>query len=230
MRMRKVLWGTMAAVAVAVATAGCGDPSPGRYLTALAQTPRPTAAPSLAPETATPAATPFPTPVPGRTPNPSGGNPLAPPPPAPTPAAQGRPSATIRGTTFRLEVARTVDEQRVGLSGRDALAQDAGMLFPQARDLVPSFWMRGMRISLDFIWITSGCTVAEVTANVPPPAPGTSDSNLPIYSPGSAMRYVLELNAGVAARVGIAPGAAVRFAGAADLGCVGPAGATLLVG
>ena len=123
-----------------------------------------------------------------------------------------------------------MDEQRQGLSGRDALAQDAGMLFPQPRDLVPSFWMRGMRISLDFIWISSRCTVAEVTANVPPPAPGTSDSNLPIYSPGSAVRYVLEVSAGAAARAGIAPGAAVRFAWAADLGCLGPAATTVLAG
>lgn len=225
MGMRTMLLGTFALVTT-LATAGCGDPSPGRYLTALAQTPRPTAAPSLAPETATPVPTPFPTGAPLLPPRPGPQPTLTP----PAPSAQGGPSATIRGTTFRLEVARTVSEQQQGLSGRDALAQDAGMLFPQPRDLVPSFWMRRMRISLDLIWITSGCTVAEVTANVPPPAPGASDSNLPIYSPGSAVRYVLEVQAGAAARAGIVPGAAVRFAGAADLGCVGPAAVTLLVG
>ena len=87
------------------------------------------------------------------------------------------------------------------------------MLFIFESGTVSSFWMRGMRIALDFVWISSGCEVAGVTAGVPPPEPGTADSDLPIYTSPAPAAYVFEVNAGEVAALGIEVGDLVRFSG-----------------
>lgn len=109
------------------------------------------------------------------------------------------------------EVARTEEERQLGLGRRDELASDGGMLFTFAEDAQHTFWMRGMRFPLDFVWIAADGTVAEITANVPPPGPDTPDSDLQLFQPGVPVRYVLEVNAGVAAEGAVAVGDAVTF-------------------
>ena len=108
-------------------------------------------------------------------------------------------------------MARTGAEQARGLSGRPELAPQTGMLFPQSRDITASFWMRGMLISLDFVWIGSDCRVADLTQDVPPPDDPEQNTNLPIYSPSVPVRYIFEINAGEVAAFGIEIGDEVRF-------------------
>ena len=117
----------------------------------------------------------------------------------------------IAGVTFELELALSPAEQAQGLSDRDSLAAGSGMLFPQRRSQVPTFWMRRMRFPLDFAWIGANCTVLDVTEDVPPPAPGTPDNNLPLYSPPVRVLYVLELNAGELSESGLGVGDEVMF-------------------
>ncbi len=124
-----------------------------------------------------------------------------------TPAA----AIFVGETRFTVEVARTSTEQRIGLSGRDQLAAGTGMLFPQRTERIASFWMRGMLISLDFLWIGGDCRVRDVTLDVPPPDDPNQSVNLPIYSPSSLVLYVLEVNAGDVQASGITIGDAVRF-------------------
>ena len=112
---------------------------------------------------------------------------------------------------FTIEVAGTTTEQRIGLSGRDHLAAGTGMLFPQRSERIVSFWMRGMLIPLDFLWVGGDCRLRDVTLNVPPPDDPNQSVNLPIYSPSSPVLYVLEVNAGDVRASGIAIGDAVRF-------------------
>ncbi|MGB2695882.1 MAG: DUF192 domain-containing protein [Dehalococcoidia bacterium] len=109
------------------------------------------------------------------------------------------------------EVARTEQERQLGLGGRDQLARHGGMLFTFTEDARHTFWMRGMRFPLDFIWIAADGTVAEITANVPPPGAGTPDSDLQLLQPVVPVRYVLEVNAGVVAAGAVAVGDAVTF-------------------
>jgi uncharacterized membrane protein (UPF0127 family) len=121
--------------------------------------------------------------------------------------------APARGTVLqvgdasvRVEVAADEASRERGLSGRDALAPDAGMLFVLAGDR-PAFWMRGMRFPLDIVWI-DGRRVVDVTANVPPPT--AAAGTLPTYSPRRPANRALEVNAGWAARHGVRRGDAVR--------------------
>lgn len=137
--------------------------------------------------------------------------------PAPTP------TITVGTSTYRVEVARTPDQQALGLGQRDSLPLGAGMLFPEERERTPAFWMKGMRFALDFVWIGANCTVADLTVNVPPPE-SPSQTNLPIYSPSKPVLYVFEINAGQVAAKGLKVGDAVRFdgSGMSDLGCFRP--------
>jgi uncharacterized membrane protein (UPF0127 family) len=134
-----------------------------------------------------------------------------------TPAATSAPTAsaetvtvTFPGGELDVELADTPDERALGLGGRDALAVDAGMLFDLGSTRVPSFSMRGMRFPLDMIWIAEDGEIVAVTADVPH-EPGAPDSELRRYSPPEAVRYVLEVNAGTAARLGLAPGVTLAF-------------------
>ena len=83
-----------------------------------------------------------------------------------------------------------------GLSGRDGLADMSGMIFVFESGRTSSFWMKGMRIPLDFVWIGEECTVVDTHSNVQPPDPGTNDGDLPLYKSGSPAVYTLEINAG----------------------------------
>lgn len=114
------------------------------------------------------------------------------------------------GGTLRAEVATTVDERAIGLGGRDALDDDAGMLFAYDEPTTPSFWMKDTLIPLDLVWIGEGGRIVDITPDVQP-EPGVRDEDLRRYSPGAPVRYVLEVNAGTAARLGLAVGNELEF-------------------
>ena len=115
----------------------------------------------------------------------------------------------IRDVTIRAELATTPAERSQGLSDRETLAPDAGMLFVYDAETTPSFTMRRMRFPLDFIWISAGRRVVDLTQDVPPPAaPGQEVDGL---RPASAVQYVLEVNAGLVEEAGISVGDEVSF-------------------
>ena len=176
-----------------------------------AATPLPTATP-LPPATALPTATPLPpmAPLPAAT---------ALPPPPPTPDL-ALPRVTIGTFTWPVELALTGEQQAQGLSGRAELAAGAGMLFVWNQESRRSFWMPDMNFPLDMVWLNGDCAVTHITHNAPPQAPGQSQSDLPRYTVDQ-VQYVLEINAGEAARHGIQVGDLARFQGriAGEYGC-----------
>ena len=99
----------------------------------------------------------------------------------------------------RIEVARTEVEKIRGLSGREGLAPGEGMLFVYEEPARPAMWMRGMRFSLDILWIRDG-RVVDLVTNVMPPPPGETPR---IFSSREEARYVLEVPAGFVERYGI---------------------------
>ncbi len=129
------------------------------------------------------------------------------------------PVVEVGGAAFKVEVSDDAEERSQGLSGRDPLPDDGGMLFVYQEPVVPGFWMRQMRFPLDFVWIGDDCTVADVTPDVPAPEPGTPESELTLYRPSAPVLYNLEVNAGTAARHGIGVGDEVRFRNVPGGGC-----------
>ena len=112
---------------------------------------------------------------------------------------------------FVAEVVSTPSERTQGLSGRESLAPQSGMLFVFEGGLASSFWMKEMRFSLDFVWISQDCLVADITHSVPAPSPQTPLSDLPMYSSERPAAYNFEINGGEAADLGIEVGDVVRF-------------------
>ena len=100
----------------------------------------------------------------------------------------------------------------LGLGGRDSLPPNRAMWFVFDDAAPRNFWMRGMRFPLDIVWVSDGYVVTGVAERVPHPAPGTPSGQLPNYSSIVPVRYVLEINAGIADELGIVPGSRVSVA------------------
>ena len=108
----------------------------------------------------------------------------------------------LKGQRFIVELALTRDEQMRGLMFRESLADDHGMLFIFPGEAPRSFWMKNTRIPLDIFYFDEELKLVSVARNarpcVAPPCVG--------YPSAGPARYVLELNAGAAARLEVRQG------------------------
>lgn len=94
-----------------------------------------------------------------------------------------------------VDVADTKEKMETGLSGREKLKNDEGMLFDfrAKQNKRPSFWMKGMKFGIDIIWIKDS-EIIGVTNHISPPA--NSFERLKTYTPPGDVDYVLEVVAG----------------------------------
>lgn len=106
---------------------------------------------------------------------------------------------------FKIEMAETQAQQMQGLMYRRQLAADAGMLFPYAEPQIASFWMKNTFIPLDMLFIAADGRISHIHPNAAPQSEAT------IRGP-SPVKAVLEINAGMAARLGLRVGDVVRHA------------------
>jgi uncharacterized protein len=100
---------------------------------------------------------------------------------------------------FAVQVADDVAERSQGLMFVEDMPTMSGMLFVYERPQRASFWMRNTLIPLDMIFADATGRVVTVHENAVPldetPIPG-----------GDGIQFVLEINGGMAGRLGIAPG------------------------
>ncbi len=104
---------------------------------------------------------------------------------------------------FTVELADDFDERAIGLMHRTSLPAAAGMLFAYEQSQNVAFWMRNTLIALDMVFIDETGTVVGVHANAVPGDETPIPSKVPV-------QFVLEIGGGLAARIGIAPGAQLR--------------------
>jgi len=100
---------------------------------------------------------------------------------------------------FRVEVARTPQEQAKGLMFRTEMGPDEGMIFPYDHPRELSFWMRNTVISLDLVFIDEQHRIINIAENATP----YSEASITSAAPGVA---VLELNGGRTRALGIVAG------------------------
>jgi uncharacterized membrane protein (UPF0127 family) len=107
---------------------------------------------------------------------------------------------------FEVEVALTESEKENGLSGRKELEGNKGMLFIFDKKYNYSFWMKDMKMPLDFIWI-AGNKVVQIDRNIDPQyfAPPR------FIEPMEPVDAVLEVGAGISEAKGIKVGDIVDF-------------------
>ena len=101
--------------------------------------------------------------------------------------------------TFDVELALTPQQQSQGLMFRPNLAREAGMLFIYRPPRRVNMWMRNTRIPLDMLFVAANGEIVRIEERTVP----FSRTNI---SSRSAVRAVLEVNGGTAARLGIRPG------------------------
>lgn len=104
---------------------------------------------------------------------------------------------------FTAEVAATPAARARGLMHRESLAPDAGMLFLFEPPRRVSFWMKNTLISLDMLFIDEAGRIVAI-------AERTEPETLTGHGPDQPVRAVLEINGGLADRLGIRPGDEVR--------------------
>ncbi|MBU1033295.1 MAG: DUF192 domain-containing protein [Patescibacteria group bacterium] len=112
---------------------------------------------------------------------------------------------TVDLTHLRLEIVDTDEARKQGLSGRESLDEDAGMLFTYDLSWYHSFWMKDMNFHLDIIWMNDGIVVDVATLRPPSSSLPLPDSHVP----KAKANRVLEINAGQAAELGLKPGVRV---------------------
>ncbi|MGI3171464.1 DUF192 domain-containing protein [Pseudooceanicola sp. C21-150M6] len=116
--------------------------------------------------------------------------------------------ASLRGSwgqaAFTVEIADDGRERAQGLMYRDQLDPWSGMLFVYERpsDTI-AFWMRNTRIPLDIIFLDQNGVVRRIAENAVP----FDETGLP---GGNGIQYVLEINGGMARRLGIGVGTELR--------------------
>ena len=115
----------------------------------------------------------------------------------------------INDSEFDVEVADTILERRQGLSGREELGENEGMLFVFTRTAIHRFWMKDMLMPVDIVWIQGG-EVIDFDKDVYP-EPGVAAQNLTIYKPPTLADLVLEIPAGTVEKTGIEVGDSVSI-------------------
>jgi uncharacterized protein len=106
---------------------------------------------------------------------------------------------------FTVELAIAADQRQQGLMNRDEMAVDRGMLFDFGDTRRVYMWMKNTYLPLDMLFIDQSGKVTLIQADTLPLSENIIDSREPV-------RFVLELNAGTAAKLGIAAGDVVDSA------------------
>jgi hypothetical protein len=104
---------------------------------------------------------------------------------------------------FTVELADDAAERAQGLMHRTSMPQAAGMLFVYPETRTVGFWMKNTLIPLDMIFLDATGTVARVHSNAIP-------GDLTPIMGGGDIKAVLEINGGLAQRLGVVPGTQLR--------------------
>jgi len=115
---------------------------------------------------------------------------------------------TVDDLNLQADVALTTDEQTKGLSIKDTLHSNEGMLFPYESPRMLSFWMKDMKFPIDILWLDADKKVVHIEENLQPCSPLLP---CPSYAPDVQAQYVLETVAGFSSANGITEGTPVEF-------------------
>jgi len=114
-------------------------------------------------------------------------------------------TAKINRSVIYIDVAQTPEEKQLGLSGRESLGNNEGLLFVYDKPGQHQFWMKDMNFPIDIIWIADDYRVIDITKDlIPDTYPETFTSSKPA-------QYVLEVNAGYSDELDIRIGDEFEF-------------------
>jgi len=108
---------------------------------------------------------------------------------------------------FIAELALAREEKRQGLMFRKSLEENRGMLFVYEKEEMRSFWMKNVLIPLDIIWLDQDKKVVHISENAQP----CLELPCPSLKPNSPVKYVFEINGGLASEIGLVVGDKLEF-------------------
>lgn len=100
---------------------------------------------------------------------------------------------------FTVEIAATPDQRARGLMFRRTMADDAGMIFDFDQPRRVTMWMENTILPLDMLFADHTGTIRHIKEKAVPYSRDIIDSMV-------AVKYVVELNAGIVTKLGIKPG------------------------
>ncbi|MDF0682058.1 MAG: DUF192 domain-containing protein [Candidatus Nitrosocosmicus sp.] len=114
---------------------------------------------------------------------------------------------SLGGVNVTASLSTTPDSQSKGLSIKDSLNENEGMLFIFDSPQKYSFWMKDMKFPIDIIWINSTGNIVHIEKNLSPcylllPCPS--------YAPNNDSLYVLEVASNFTNKFGVSVGDSVE--------------------
>ena len=137
--------------------------------------------------------------------------------PAAAPIDAGIENVRIGDRDFKLELSLSRERRRVGLGGRETLADDEGMLFAFPRPASQRFWMYDCLMDIDIAYLDPiGYVTAVHTMRKEPPRGPDEDeldyqARLPGYPSLYPAQFVIELAPGMFDRLGIEAGDRIQI-------------------
>lgn len=125
------------------------------------------------------------------------------------PAQHAGMAVGLHGQRFSVELATDGASRQHGLMMRTTLAPDHGMLFVFPYTEPQAFWMKNTLIPLDILYFGADRRLVSMQLDVPP----CKADPCTTYPSDAPARYVLELSAGAAQRIGVRHGDELKIDG-----------------
>lgn len=106
--------------------------------------------------------------------------------------------------SFKIAIADSDKKKMYGLMNLDYMPQNQGMVFIFEPSQVVTMWMKNTRISLDMVFIDADGEISLVVSDATP-------YSLSLISSEKEVKKVLEINGGLANKLGIKAGQKVRI-------------------
>lgn len=113
------------------------------------------------------------------------------------------------GLKIAAEIASTPRQQQKGLMFREIVVPRTGMLFVYDEEKYQQIWMKNVRVPLDVVFIDEDKKITHIVRNVRTPLPDMPDDRIPRTT--GYGKYILELGAGEADRLGLKKGMHLDF-------------------
>lgn len=104
-----------------------------------------------------------------------------------------------------VDVVQSAKERQQGLSGREGLEDDQGMLFVLDERATSGIWMLDMKFVIDVIWLNDQKRIISIEQNISP------DTYPQTFQPEGEAKYIIEVDAGYVSRNNIQIGDRASF-------------------
>lgn len=103
-----------------------------------------------------------------------------------------RPSVVLAGKAFSIDIVSTAESKAQGLSGRQSLGRNEGMLFVYDKPDQSCFWMKDMNFDIDILWFDQNKKLIDKKVSATPASYPES------FCSSAPAQFVLEVPAGTA--------------------------------